>query len=185
NGINPYEDMSRLVFGGTHDKVVYAVRDGKVHAGTVRTDTLERMADEGKINLNDFRVINHSPHGAEANFQFLHSTPLYPEWPFASLSSTPVQLTQAVAVALLKMPAESPAALASKGAGWNVPHNYQPVHDLLKELRVGIYQHFGEVTYQDVLRLYWYWFLLGLLALMAMTATTIYVSRLNANLRNS
>ncbi|MCP3669807.1 MAG: phosphate/phosphite/phosphonate ABC transporter substrate-binding protein [Gammaproteobacteria bacterium] len=185
NDINPYEDMNRLVFGGTHDNVVYAVQDGKVDAGTVRTDTLERMADEGKINLNNFRVFSHYPHDAEADFQFLHSTPLYPEWPFASLSSTPVELTQAVAIALLKMPAESPAALSSKGAGWSVPHNYQPVHDLLKGLQVGIYQHFGKVTYQDVLRLYWHWLLLGLLALVTTTVTTIHASRLNTSLNRS
>ncbi len=185
NGINLYEDMSRLAFGGTHDAVVYAVRDGKVDAGTVRTDTLERMVDEDKINLDNFRVINHYPRETGFHFQFLRSTSLYPEWPFASLSSTSVELTRAVAVALLNMPPESPAALSSNGAGWDVPHNYQSVNNLLKGLRVGIYQDFGKVTFQDVLRLYWYWFLLGLLALMTMAAATTYVLRLNANLRRS
>lgn len=33
-GIDPYRDFTNLQFGGTHDAVVYAVRDGKVDAGT-------------------------------------------------------------------------------------------------------------------------------------------------------
>ena len=56
-GIDPYLDFTRLEFGGTHDAVVYAVRDGRVDAGSARTDTLERMDSEGKINIKDFRVI--------------------------------------------------------------------------------------------------------------------------------
>ena len=40
-GIDPQRDFAELRFGSTHDAVVYAVRDGLVDAGTVRTDTLE------------------------------------------------------------------------------------------------------------------------------------------------
>jgi ABC-type phosphate/phosphonate transport system substrate-binding protein len=49
-GIRPQSDFTSLSFGGTHDAVVYAVQNDKVDAGTVRTDTLERMAAEGKID---------------------------------------------------------------------------------------------------------------------------------------
>ncbi len=185
NGIDPYEDLIRLEFGGTHDAVVYAVRDRKVEVGTVRTDTLERMAAEGKINLRDFRVINLYPPESEYGFKLLRSTPLYPEWPFASLASTPTELTRAVAVALLNMPADSPAAVASNSGGWNVPHNYQPVHDLHKRLRVGIYRDYGRVTFDKVLRLYWHWILFGFLSLVAMATATAHVSSLNAKLRSS
>ena len=45
HGINPYRQFRELRFAGTsHDDVVYAVRDGIVDAGTVRTGQLERMA---------------------------------------------------------------------------------------------------------------------------------------------
>jgi phosphate/phosphite/phosphonate ABC transporter binding protein len=183
--IDPYEDFSSLGFGGTHDAVVYAVWDQKVDAGTVRSDTLERMAAEGKISLSQFRVINLQTPATDSGFQFLRSTPLYPEWPFASLASTPIDLTKAVTVALLNMPEDSPAALASKSAGWTVPHNYQPVHDLLKQLQVGIYHSFGKVTLGDVLRIYWYWILLGFMALIGMAGVTTHVSGLNTKLRSS
>jgi PAS domain S-box-containing protein len=183
--IDPYEDMSSLRFGGTHDAVVYAVWDGKVDAGTVRTDTLERMAAEGKISLSQFRVINLQAPATDSGFQFLRSTRLYPEWPIASVASTPIDLTKAVTVALMNMPEDSPAAVASKSAGWTVPHNYQPVHDLLKQLQVGIYTSYGKVTLGDVLQLYWYWILLGFMAMFAMAAVTTHVSSLNAKLRGS
>ena len=49
-------------------------------AGTVRTDTMERMEAEGKIKISDFKIINQM----KDNFPFVHSTPLYPEWPIAA-----------------------------------------------------------------------------------------------------
>ncbi|MHB8166397.1 MAG: phosphate/phosphite/phosphonate ABC transporter substrate-binding protein, partial [Sulfuricella sp.] len=41
-GVDPETGLSRLDFLGTHDAVVYAVRNGTVDAGTVRTGTLEQ-----------------------------------------------------------------------------------------------------------------------------------------------
>ncbi len=78
SGIHPYRDFKSLEFGGTHDAVVFAVRDGDVDAGTVRTDTLERMHDEGKINLNQFHIINKQSKET-TNLPFLCSTRVYPE----------------------------------------------------------------------------------------------------------
>jgi len=185
HNIDPYKDLSELKFGGTHDAVVHAVLRGEVDVGTVRTDTLERMAQEGQIDLTDFKLIGHHLTNDKADFPFLHSTALYPEWPFASLISTPPGLAQTVAVALLQMSAESKAATAAKSAGWGVPLNYQPVHDLLKRLRVGIYRDFGKITLMDVLRLYWYWFLLGVISIIVMGTVTTYVARLNTRLKKS
>lgn len=48
--IDPFKDFSGFVFAGTHDAVVEQVLSGKVDAGTVRTDTIERMDLEGKID---------------------------------------------------------------------------------------------------------------------------------------
>ena len=38
DGITPIRDFAHLSFGETHDEVVYAVRDGLVDAGSVRTN---------------------------------------------------------------------------------------------------------------------------------------------------
>ena len=78
-GIDPVADFKELQFLGTHDAVVYAIRDGAGDAGTVRSDTLERMQDEGKINKKDFRVLN--PQKVE-NFPFALSTTAVPRMAF-------------------------------------------------------------------------------------------------------
>jgi diguanylate cyclase (GGDEF)-like protein len=179
-GIDPHRDFAKLIFGGTHDAVVYAVRDGKVDAGTVRTDTLERMHDEGKIDMNDFRILN--PKKAE-NFPFALSTRLYPEWPLAKVRHVQDELAQQVAIALMNMSKDDPAAMSAKIEGWTIPAVYQPVHELMKELTIGPYENYGKVTLASAIRQYWYWFLLALFLLFLMALVTVYVVRLNRILR--
>lgn len=102
NSINPYTDFKELRFaGGKQPDVVYEVEKGNADAGSVRTDMLERLAESGKINLADFKVI-----GARKTegFPFLHSTALYPEWLFLSSSETSNILKEQVAEALFSIP---------------------------------------------------------------------------------
>jgi len=154
-GINPFSDFSELRFTGfPQDTVVFDVRDGRVDAGTVRTDILEGLASQGVIDLDAFRILNQV---VTDDFPFLHSTRLYPEWAFAKARRTPEALASEVVVALLQMPADHPAARAADYAGWTVPLNYQPVHDLFKALEIGPYARAGKFTLVDVLREYWYW----------------------------
>ena len=100
-GLDPYQDFARLEFAGDHDSVVMAVLFGQADAGTVRTDILERMAAQDLIDLDQFKVLNPQP---TDRFPLVHSTGLYPEWPFSKVSHTPTALAQQVAVALLEMP---------------------------------------------------------------------------------
>lgn len=181
-GIDPYRNFSALEFGGTHDAVVYAVRDGRVDAGTVRTDTLERMAGEGRIDLADFEVINPRGEGQHFRFPFLISTELYPEWPFTALVHTPADLTAEVALALLRMPADSPAARSSKAGGWAVPANYQPVRDLLQDLRLPPYQDLGKVTLRGLIEDQWPLVLAVFVGLLAALGISAYLARLNKRL---
>lgn len=183
SGLDPYRDFKALRFAQTtHDDVVYGVRDGKSDAGTVRTDTLERMAAEGKIELGAFRILNQRQ---EQGFPFLLSTRLYPEWPLAVVAHTDLELAEQVVVALLKMPHDSPAAIAGKVAGWTMPLVYQPVHDLMKELRLGPYQDYGKVTLAAAARQHWPWLVLAGAALLVMIALTWHVLRLNKRLVRS
>ncbi|MCK4658657.1 MAG: PhnD/SsuA/transferrin family substrate-binding protein [Phycisphaerae bacterium] len=175
-GVDPYGDFADLRFGGSHDAVVDAVRAGKVDAGSVRTDTLERMAMEGKIVLEDFRVF-HEHGGKEAHLPFLHSTRAYPEWPFAKVKHTSNELAQEVTIALLGMPPGSAVAQAAKCVGWTVPLNYQPVHEGLKELRIGPYKDFGKVAIGDVLRQYWLWIASFVVLLGSMVVTVLWALR--------
>lgn len=135
-GINPYKDFSKIEFGGKHDNVVLAVQNGVFEAGTVRTDTLERMAAEGTIDLEEFKIVNPAQH---ADFPFVCSTPLYPEWPLAKTAQTPDAVAKKVAAALKELSKDDPAAKAAKVIGWTDALNYAPVETLQKTLSVGAY----------------------------------------------
>jgi len=181
NGINPYKDFKHLYFSGSiQQDVVYAVANGEVDAGAVRTDMLERMAAANKISLSDFRVL-----GAKRTegFPFYHSTDLYPEWPFAKLKNTSDELAQKVAIALLAVPPESPASIAGLYVGWTVPLDYQPVHDMLKELKVRPYEQYGEVTPLLILKRYWHWIIAIAITFLSAIATSYVILIANKKLR--
>jgi two-component system sensor histidine kinase TtrS len=181
-GIDPFTDLSGLEFAGIHDRVVIAVRDGRVDAGTVRTDILERMALAGLIDLAEFYIINPQQ---DPQFPFVHSTRLYPEWPFSKVAHTSDELAQQVAVALLQMPHDHPAALAGNYAGWSIPLDYQPVHELFRELVLPPYDDLGEFTLWDAITRYWYWLIAGLVVLLFMVGMTLWVLHLNRALKKA
>jgi len=156
-GLDPYSDFKDLRFSGTHDAVVYAVLNGEVDAGTVRTDTLERMEAEGKIQLQDFRVIPGERAADDAILPFVHTTPAYPEWPFARVMHTSNELADRVSVALLDMNPQSHAARAALSNGWTAPLQYQEVRECLKELKVGPYKDYGKVTLVQAIWQHWPW----------------------------
>ena len=181
--IDPYTDFARLDFVGfPQDKIITAVSMGKVDAGTVRTDVLERMAASGKIDITKFKVLNAKQ---SVGFPFAHSTMLYPEWPFSIVKHTSPELAQKVAVALLNMGPDSLPALAAKSGGWTVPLDYQPVHDLMKDLHVGPYKFLGKVTFLEVLQLYWQWIVLTVILLVFLIGLSFYMIRLNRKLKIS
>jgi len=179
-GIDPYRDFSDLIFGGIHDDVVIAVLNGDVDVGTVRTDILERMAAAGTVQLDDFRIINPQ---TNAEFPFAHSTRLYPEWPFSKVRHVSNDLAQQVAIALLQMPADHPAALTGNYAGWTIPLDYEPVHELFRELNLPPYQFPTRFTLRDAVTRYRYWLVSGAMVLLFLGFATWWEIRLNKRLK--
>lgn len=135
---------------GTHDDVVFGILAGQADAGLVRTSLLESMAAEGRILLDDFRVVNLR---RELDFPYRLSTRLYPEWPIARVEGTPEEVTRKLLIALLGMAPGDPAARAAGLNGWTVPLNYQPVNDLFYRTRQGPYEHLP-ITGRDVVERY-------------------------------
>ncbi len=104
-GVDPHRDFKKLVFGGQHEAVVAAVINGDVDAGSVRTDTLEKMVTEYKINLHDIAVLDPQPQ--DSQFPILRTTQLYPEWPLAKAQHTSPELAKKVALAIMQLPDNS------------------------------------------------------------------------------
>jgi len=175
-GIDPFTDFSSLKFMGfPQDNIVKSVRDGKIDAGTVRTDTLERMASSGEIKLDDFRVLNSQE---TSGFPFLHSTQLYPEWPFARARQTSDEFATRVVIAMLKLSPDDLPSKAGLNAGWTVPLSYQGVHDMFKELKIGPYAQAGKFTLMQIIKQYRYWLILFALILAFAAYHFIRVERL-------
>lgn len=123
-------------FAGKHDNVVFAIQNEQAEAGTVRTDTLERMAANGAIAMEDFKIINKQ----SSSFPFVYSTTLYPEWPLAKTAATGDVLAQEVVSALKTIKKDDPAAQKAKIIGWADPLNYTPVEELQQSLGVGAFK---------------------------------------------
>ncbi|MDK9708103.1 MAG: response regulator [Desulforhopalus sp.] len=183
-GIDPTRDFRSLYFGETHDNVVYAVRDGVVDAGTVRTNTLEEMSAEGKIDLKDFFIFPRL-HDVDERTPYLCTTREYPDWPMAKVKGTADELAEKVAIALLQMSPDSPAALAAGCAGWTIPLNYQPVMELMMSLRLGPYKDLGKVSIDDILHNYGPWLLVAFIFFCSHAAFTFLVVKLNRRIKAS
>lgn len=136
NGIDPRKDYDHYLELKTHDNVVKAVAKGEVEVGTVRTDTLERMAGEGKIKMEDFRVLNQ----VEDDFPFVHSTKLYPEWPMAVLAHTDKKIAEEVGKALRQMKPDSLEAQRAHIMGWEKEADYIPVLNCLQAIHYNIFK---------------------------------------------
>lgn len=153
-------DVRMQFLGLPQDGIVQAVLEGRAEVGFVRSDLIEHMAHEGRLVPEHLRILGRR---TEPGYPFVVSTPLYPEWPFAAVERTDVELTNRVAVALLSMPEGHPAALSGGYRGWTVPLSYRAVHDLMREMRVAPYDRPTDFRLVDVVRKYD----LHLLALLA------------------
>ncbi|WP_186375932.1 phosphate/phosphite/phosphonate ABC transporter substrate-binding protein, partial [Hyella patelloides] len=174
-GIDPERHFQDLSFAGSPINVIEAVLNGEVDGGTIRTDILEGLAAEGKIKLEDFKIINQQE-DPTGEFPFLRSTPLYPDWPFAVAKDVPLEVGKKVAIALLNMPPDSPAAKAAQSQGWTVPLNYQPVHELFIDLKISSYEELGEITFAQLIQKFWYLIVIAL-TLLSLAIVIIYFQK--------
>lgn len=154
-GIDPFRDTAERQFlGFPMEGIITAVASGSADVGIVRACLLEQMAAEGRLRLEDFRILDaRIPPGTAC----MVSTRLYPDWPFAKLAHTPDRLAKQVAVALLTMPGD-------EGHGWTVPVDYQPVHELFRALRIGPYEYLNHRSLNEILHDNWPWLVIAVLA---------------------
>ncbi len=140
------KDMHLLITGMPHDKVIQAVLSSEADVGFVRTNVLEDMVHEGKLNVSDIKIINEQKN---PNFPFLHSTRLYPEWPLVVVPSFDEHIARALTVALLALPSQSDVAKSAQIYGFTVPADYKGVEDALRMLRVPPFEEAPKFTLGD------------------------------------
>lgn len=173
NGIDPFKDFSHLDFlGFPQDDIVTTVQKGITDAGTVRTGVLEQMASEGRIRLEEFRILNPQ---SVPGFNSLLSTRLYPEWPLAKTDRISDELAEQIVVALLTK------VKGPYNVSWTIPHDYNPVHDLMRELQIGPYVQ-KKASPLLLLKHYWGWLVSGLTLILILSLATFFVMRSNKRL---
>lgn len=153
--LNHYEidstDLHLKFTGMPHQNVVEEVLSGKADVGFVRTDVLENMKDNAKIDLRRLKIIH--PQKA-VGFPYLLSTALYPEWPIAQMPQTSKQLSNEVVIALLQ---RLPHQTFNEGdIGWTTPLDYRDIHEIFQVLRLPPYDKPLPITLWDIYHKYTY-----------------------------
>lgn len=140
--------LTDVVYTGMpHDLVVIKVLSGQADVGFVRTGVLESLVKTGDLRWQDIKVIN----PIDSHFPQVHSTELYPEWPFAVMSNVNSELQHQIALALFNITADSAAAQAGDFFGFSPPRNYSQTEALMLRLDVIARDDF---SWQDIIKRY-------------------------------
>ena len=151
SGLSIPDEKDLLITGQPHDKVVKAVLNDETDIGFVRTGVLERLAINGQLDMDDLKIINkqHLP-----GYPFVTSTPLYPEWPLASLHHVSNDVTRKITGFLLSMD-HGQSELSNSGIyGFDIPTNYDGVDKVLRTLKAPPYEFEVDISLSDIWALY-------------------------------
>lgn len=127
-GVDLFHDIGQLTYVGfPMDQVFERVQSGAADVGIARSGLIESMSLSGNLDPAQFVVLNQN---ATYGHPELLSTRLYPEWPFAALATTPKDLRDAVAVALLMVGNSEDARRLGMVDAWSSPMPYHDAREL-------------------------------------------------------
>eukprot|EP00980_Cylindrotheca_fusiformis_P012392 scaffold3043_cov121-Cylindrotheca_fusiformis.AAC.8 len=106
NGMDYIMDPKQVIFTGNHDETVKGVLDGRWDVGFVPSGRAEQTIDETTGELIDtdiFKVIEPKVYVMDDGdiYPFLHSTPVFPEWPLFAKTDVDRIVSEEVAAALV------------------------------------------------------------------------------------
>lgn len=135
-GIDPHKDFASIKEGKKQDDLVLAVKSGLIDAAFVRTGLLENMQREGKINMDDFVVVDQR---TDPDFALVHSTVLYPEWCISAVSEAAKKSAGKISGSLFKLSPDSAAATKARIKGFIKPVSLTSIKQALKNLHIAPY----------------------------------------------
>ena len=105
-GVEFITDPKQIIFTENNEDIVLGVLDGRWDVGFVRTGQVERTIDPrtgDPVDPDLLKTLNPNIHVMDDGeiFPFLHSTPVFPEWPFFSKTSVDREVSEQVMLALL------------------------------------------------------------------------------------
>jgi ABC-type phosphate/phosphonate transport system substrate-binding protein len=135
-GINPETDFKQLRRAKKQDDMVLAVKAGVMDAAFIRSGILEAMHKEGKININDFAIVDERSGDGLA---LRHTTQLYPEFYLMKMPKTSNGKAEKVRQLSVNMKADSKAAQTAKIVGFVDPVDMSSMKQALKALKINPY----------------------------------------------
>jgi ABC-type phosphate/phosphonate transport system substrate-binding protein len=136
-GIDPHKDFGSIQWVEKQDDLVLAIKLGLIDAGFVRTGMLESMEKEGRIKMADFVIVDERQGDG---LSLVHSTDLYPEWYFSTMSNVSKDTTAKVKAALVEITDTMPAAQAARVRGFVEPLPLDGMREVLKTLNLPPYK---------------------------------------------
>jgi signal transduction histidine kinase/CheY-like chemotaxis protein/ABC-type phosphate/phosphonate transport system substrate-binding protein len=181
-GIDLPKHAKELRVLGSHYAVIDAVINGEAEVGFIRDGVLERLANEGRLNPNDVKVLN-----AQLFEGFPHrvSTRLYPEWPVFALPHVAEQVQRHLASALLALEPTDKLAIKAGVYGFSIPADYLGVEDLSRALRLPPFDELQPISLLDIWDQYTEWVITVLVLLTGLTFFLGMTSWLNLRLKTA
>ena len=137
-GVDLFHDIAQLTYVGfPMDQVFQRVQSGAADVGIARSGLIESMSLAGTLDSAEFVVLNQN---ATYGHPEMLSTRLYPEWPFAALATTPKDLRDAVAVALLMTGISEDARRLGMTDVWSSPMPYHDARELTTALHKRVHE---------------------------------------------
>jgi guanylate cyclase len=104
-GMSFVDDPKQVVFTKDQNDVVHGILSGKFDVGFIQTNQIELTLDENGNHLDSdlFKIIEPKIYVMDNGslFPFLHSTDIFPEWPFSVLPGVPMDVSLEVQKALI------------------------------------------------------------------------------------
>lgn len=136
-GIDPHKDFGSIQWVEKQDDLVLAIKLGLIDAGFVRSGMLESMEKEGRIKMADFVIVDER---RGDGLSLVHSTDLYPEWYFSTMSNVSKDTAAKVKAALVEITDAMPAAQAARVRGFVEPLPLDGMREVLKTLNLPPYK---------------------------------------------
>lgn len=140
-------DLNIIETGLPQINAIKAVLNHEADIGFVRSGVLEKLYKDGTFSPDQIKILNAKSFD---EFPLMTSTRLYPEWPFASLSHTPTDISKDVMQALLAIKSNSELAKHLKISGFTIAEDYRVIDQLLKKLSLPPFNQKQAISLTDI-----------------------------------
>jgi signal transduction histidine kinase/DNA-binding response OmpR family regulator len=155
------------------------IQKNLVDVGSLPSGVLERLHQQGKIDINQFKIL--SPQNND-ELPLHHSGKLYPEWVWIASAHVSQDMLDNVAISLFTMARKADFS-------WAIPANDQSAHQVLQSLNYPPYENYGKITLTELFNQHANWFYFALAAFFAILVATLNftylyhkISKVQANL---